>query len=434
MEMDCEQRVFKRNKLEDNHDHDHQHQHQHQQTTGMEILPREIVLDILSRLPITSLVQFKFVCRGWRALAQDPVIANLHLSKKPEEQNHPSCLILHCDFPIRNQLHFIDFSAQETSNNGGGSEENQKNKVKKFHTPFQEKMPEFDVVGSCNGLLCLSDSLYNDSLYIYNPFTRDYLELPKSLQYPDQEVVFGFGFHPKTRQYKVIKIVYYRKNCSSSSNQRNRRLIYPRSDVQIYTLGSPAWRSLGKVTNQFVRRPSEALVNGRLHWVTRPRRYSPARRIVSLDIDDEQFREVPKPDCGGLNRCNFHLAVLRGCLSAAVYGNYGKLEIWVMKEYDMNESWVKEFNIGAYIPKGIKQNLDRPFKIFKNAVNGRVVRVLCVLENSEIILEYKSRVLVSFNPKNGKFKDLMFKGIPNWFQSIVHHGSFNWIDTPHDHM
>ncbi|KAJ0053814.1 hypothetical protein Pint_01900 [Pistacia integerrima] len=396
----------------------------HKQQLGMEALPRDVVLDILSRLPITSLVQFKYVCKGWRALVQDPLIANLQLATKPHDANNNPCLILHCDFPIRNQLYFIDFFSHK---------DDEKDKVRKFHMPFQAKMPEFDVVGSCNGLLALSDSLYNDALYIYNPFTRDYIELPKSLQYPDQEVVFGFGFHPVTKQYKVIKIVYYRKSYSSSNyHQRARRIIYPRSDVQVYTLGSPAWRSLGKLSYQFVRRPSEALVNGRLHWVTRPRRYSPARRIVSFDLADEQFREVPKPDCGGLNRCNYHLAVLKGCLSAAVYGNYGKLEIWVMKEYNKNESWIKEFNIGAYIPKGLKQNLDRPFKIWKNPSNGRVVRVLCLLYNGQILLEYKSRVLVSYDPKSGKFKDLMFQSLPNWFQTIVHQGSFNWIDTPLD--
>lgn len=429
MELNCEMRVLKRSRL-GNHDHD-----QVQLQTTMESLPREILLDILSRLSITSLVQFKFVCKSWRSLAEDPLLANLHLYTKPEEGNNKNlCLILHNDSPIRNQLYFIDLSAQEM-----GTAEFERKKVRKFYTPFQDKMAEFDVVGSCNGLLCLSDSLYNDAIYIYNPFTRDYLELPKSLQYPDQEVVFGFGFHPGTKEYKVVKIVYYRKSGSNSnsSNQRVvRRVIYPRSDVQIYTLGTSAWRSLGKVSYgyQFFRKPSEALVNGRLHWVTRPRRYSPARRIVSLDIGDEQFREVPKPDCGGLNRCNFHLAVLKGCLSAAVYGNYGKLEIWVMKKYEVKESWIKEYNIGAYIPKGIKQNLDRPFKIWKNAVNGRVVRVLCVLENGEILLEYKSRVLVSFDPKTGKFKDLMFKGIPNWFQTIAHQGSFNWIDTLQNDM
>ncbi|WRX09697.1 F-box domain - like 10 [Theobroma cacao] len=339
------------------------------QTTGMEILPHEIIVDILSRLPITSLVQFKFVCRGWRALAQDPLLAGMHLSWKADSN---PCLILHCDFPIRNQLYFVDLSA---------------------HNQDKEK-------------------------------------LPKSRQYPDQEVVFGFGFHPKTKEYKVVKIVYYRN--TSSSYNRARRIIYPQSDVQIFTLGSSAWRSLGKVSYQFVRRPSEALVSGRLHWVSRPRRYYPARRLMSFDLADEQFREVPKPDCGGLNRCNFHLSVLRGCLAAAVYGNYGKLEIWVMKDYNVKESWIKEFSIGAYTPKCLKQNLDRdrPLKIWKNASNGKVVRVLCLLENGEILLEYKNRVLVSYDPKKGKFRDLVLQGIPNWFQTVVHAGSFNWINTP----
>ncbi|KAF5726492.1 putative F-box and associated interaction domains-containing protein [Tripterygium wilfordii] len=386
------------------------------QTTGMERLPTDIVIDILLRLPITSLVQFKLVCRGWRILSQNPQFPNIHLSFTSE--NDP-CLILHCDFPIRNQLHFLDFSA----------EDDKKDKVKRLHTPFQAKMPEFDVVGSCNGLLCLSDSLFNEALYLYNPFTTNYVELPKSIQYPHQEVVFGFGFSQKTKEYKVVKVVYYR-NGHSSSYQRSRRMIYTQSEVQILTLGSSSWRSLGKVPYQLVRRQSEALVNGRLHWASRPRRFNPARRIISFDLADERFLEVQKPDCGGLNRCNYHLAVLRGCLSAAVYCNYGRLEIWVMKEYNVKESWVKEFNVGSYVPKGLKQNVEQPFKNWKNGSNGRVVRVLCQLKNGEILLEYKNRVLASYDPKQGKFRDLVFQGTPNWFQTVVHMGSLNWIDTP----
>ncbi|GLT94153.1 hypothetical protein SLE2022_119090 [Rubroshorea leprosula] len=387
-----------------------------QQITGMERIPMEIVADILSRLPITSLVQFKFVCKAWRSLAQDPFLANNHLSCYAETN---PCLILHCDFPLRNQLYFVDLSTENLD----------KEKVKKLHAPFQSTMPEFDLVGSCNGLLCLSDSLYNDALYVYNPFTMDYMELPKSKRYPDQEVVFGFGFHPKTKEYKVVKVVYYR-NTSNRNYQRARRIshVYPQSDVQVLTLGSSSWKSLGKVAYQFIRRPSEALVNGRLHWITRPRRYHPARRIISFDLEDEQFREVQKPDCGGLNRCNYHLVALRGCLAAAGYGNYGKLEMWVMKEYNVKESWEKKFSIGSYMPKGLKQNLDRPFKLWKNT-HGSVVKFLCLLENGEILLEYKNRVLVSYDPKTGKFKDMAFQGIPKWFQTVVHVGSLNWFDT-----
>ncbi|XP_050204501.1 F-box protein At3g07870 [Mercurialis annua] len=387
-----------------------------QPPTLMENLPQEIIQDILSRLPISSLVRFKCVCHSWRALAQDPDLINMYFTTN-NIKNDP-CLILHCDFPIKNHLYFLDFAADNQ----------EKHKVKRIHTPFSPIMPEFDVVGSCNGLLCLADSLYNDSIFIYNPFLMSYIELPKSLNYSDQEIVFGFGFHPKTRKYKVVRIVYYR-----NSSFRARRLIYPQSEVQILTVGDSEWRSLGKISYQLVRRHSEASVNGRIHWVSRPRRYNPARRLVSFDLEDEQFREVPKPDCGGLSRCNYHLVVLKGCLSAAVYCNYGRLEIWVMKEYNVKESWVKQYCIGSYMPKGLKQNIDRPTKIWKiNGAIGRVVRVLGVLKNGEILLEYKNRVIVSYDPNLGKFKDLALQSTPKWFQTVVHVGSLNWIDSPID--
>ncbi|KAF7847334.1 hypothetical protein BT93_L3076 [Corymbia citriodora subsp. variegata] len=70
-------------------------------------------------------------------------------------------------------------------------------------------MGEFDVVGSCNGLLCLADLLFREPLSMYNPFTGDYRELPRLRQYADQTVVYGFGFHPATQEYKVTKIASY---------------------------------------------------------------------------------------------------------------------------------------------------------------------------------------------------------------------------------
>ncbi|WCJ37458.1 F-box and associated interaction domains-containing protein [Euphorbia peplus] len=380
-------------------------QGQGQQKTRILNLPFEIIHDILSRLPISSLVQFKYVSRASRSLAQDPNLVKLYFSSTKE--NNP-CLIFHCDFPIRNQLYFVDFAATNK-------------KVKRINLPFWPEMPEFHLVGSCNGLLCLSDSLYNAAIYIYNPFNTNYLELPKSPNFLDQYVVFGFGFH--LQNYKVVKIIYYRNGRTGAQ-----RLVYPQSEVQILTLGTSQWRSLGKISYQLLHRPSEALVNGKLHWVSRPQRNNVSPRIISLDLGHERFQEVPKPDRGSLSRCNFHLLVLKGWLSAGVYCNYRRVEIWVMKEHNVKESWGKLYSIGSYIlPKAVKQNLDAG--LFKNLLNGRrVVRVLGILKNSKILLEYKSRVLVTYDPNNGHFKDLTLQGIPKWFQTVVHLGSLNWIN------
>ncbi|KAG6661186.1 hypothetical protein CIPAW_03G156100 [Carya illinoinensis] len=324
-----------------------------QPSSQLESLPHDLIHYVLSRVPTSSLVQFKSVCRGWRMLAQD-------LDSMPH---------FHSDCTTRDQLYFVDFPACN----------HEDKKVKRFHVLLEEAMPEFNVLGSSNGLLCLSDSLQNDALYVYNPFIGNYQHLPKSAQYRDQRVVFRFGFNSTTNEYKVLKIIYYRKACTASGFNGIRD-----SEVQILTLGSSTWRSLGKAGYHLYQ----------LHWVTWPRRLHRGTKIISFDLENEQLREVPSTTLKGYD---YHLVSLGGCLSAAVYFNHCKLEIWVMKEYDVDESWIKRFNIKAY--------------------------------NGEILLEYESRALVSYDPKGGEFKDLMFQGIPRWYQTVVYMGSFKWIDT-----
>ncbi|XWS47345.1 hypothetical protein CRYUN_Cryun14cG0144500 [Craigia yunnanensis] len=58
---------------------------------------------------------------------------------------------------------------------------------------------------------------------------------------------------------------------------------------------------------------------------------------------------------GLTDRCSQHLMALGGYLSADAYHNNKQLEVWVMKEYDMKESWVKEFNTGTYLPQTVQQ-------------------------------------------------------------------------------
>ncbi|XP_030512651.1 F-box protein At3g07870 [Rhodamnia argentea] len=400
--------------------------------TGMEDLPREIVLDILSRLPVTSIVRFRLVCRSWRALGRDPLLPDAQLARTAARD---PVLVLHSDFPLRNLLSFVELSARDQDCEHNRSK---KTPVGKFNPPFLNSMPEFDVVGSCNGLLCLADLLYTETLFVYNPFTRDCRELPRSRQYADQTVVFGFGFHPETREYKVIKIAYYpNPSRAGAGARRARRVPHMQSEVQVLTLGgrrspspSPAWRSLGRAPYQIDKRPSETVVNGRLHWVAGPRRYRTARQLVSFDLADEQFREVPRPEGGTIGRSYYQLMELRGCLSAIVYCNYGRLEIWVMKRYDAKESWAREHVIGSYMPKALKQNPTNfmPFKMWKSK-SRRVSRVVCGLDSGEILLEYKSRALAAYDPKRGKFRDIWLQGMPNWFRAFVHVGSLSWIDS-----
>ncbi|XVE78352.1 hypothetical protein DITRI_Ditri13aG0138100 [Diplodiscus trichospermus] len=102
-----------------------------------------------------------------------------------------------------------------------------------------------------------------------------------------------------------------------------------------------------------------------------------------------------------------------------------------MKEYGLNESWVKEFSIGTYIPQILQQNgLDSSGNLRFYFPKG-CIRVICQLRSGEILLEYRDRALFVYDPCCGTFNDIhiAFQGITVYFKVIAHVASLNWIDS-----
>ncbi|KAE8695268.1 F-box and associated interaction domains-containing protein, putative isoform 1 [Hibiscus syriacus] len=385
----------------------------------MDRLPQELVLDILSRLPTPSLVQSKSVSRGWRILIRDQALVNKHFNRVVE--NDPTFILQIRDQPAQNQLYFGDFS-----NHGDVMII-----TKKLTMP---PLPTFHLLSSCNGLLCLRGTHGSFGLIcIYNPFTRDYIELPKQIaKHPSHHVgVLGFGLDSTTKKYKVVEVLY-------KGITRRAPLIAASSSsiesvVHILSVGSPSWRNLGSFPFHFMWQNSQVLVNGKLHWISYPDKNIATNRIMSFDLANEQFQKVPGPDCISSDRQFHEIVVLRGCLSAVSFNDDDReLEIWVMKEYDVRESWVKEFSIGAYVPRILQPNDVR------ESLNSsmyyspkKCMRVLCLLRSGGILLEYKSKAVVVYDPHCMTFQDLQlaFEGIPRCFRVVLHAACLSWIDA-----
>ncbi|KAL4362268.1 hypothetical protein GQ457_04G024960 [Hibiscus cannabinus] len=344
----------------------------------MDRLPQELILDILSRLPTPTLVQSRSVSRAWHILIRDKALVNKHFNRLLG--NDPTFILKIRDQPPQNQLYFGDFSSDVTI------------MTKKLTMP---PLPSFHLVSSCNGLLCLRGTHASFGLIcIYNPFTRDYIELPKLIaKHPSHHVgVLGFGLDATTDKYKVVEVLYKgitRRDFTSSSPSVE-------SVVHILSVGSPTWRNLGNFPFHFMWQKSQVLVNGKLHWMSYPDKNNAANLIMSFDLADEQFQEVPMPDCISSDRDLHELVVLRGCLSAVSFDEENKeLEIWVMKEYGVRESWVKEFSIGACVPRSLQANDEQ---VSLNSSMYWAPKMIFILHLKE-------------------------------FTAVVHVACLNWIDT-----
>ncbi|KAL2464595.1 F-box domain-containing protein [Forsythia ovata] len=150
-------------------------------------------------------------------------------------------------------------------------------------------------MGPCHGLFCIYDN--NEEFFLWNPATREIKDIPKS-PIPFQEnkelkiTESGFGFDPKTRDYKLIKLV------------RNRRYYAdPFSDyqVEVYTLSTNSWRKIDVVVPTLfsigVRYLNQSTyMNGMYYWWGESEGEEKEQRvIVCFDMSIEKFEMIPLP-------------------------------------------------------------------------------------------------------------------------------------------
>ena len=114
--------------------------------------------------------------------------------------------------------------------------------------------------------------------------------------------------------------------------------------IEVRTLGTNAWRQIGNFSwfdgSVFFSNFSDVLVNGSLHWYCG----EPPMLITSLDMSDEQFGVVPTPEL--TSHYNVHLMAWKGFLTMAQQlGVDRSIHVWVMKEYNVRESWTKQINV-----------------------------------------------------------------------------------------
>nr|POF04300.1 putative f-box protein [Quercus suber] len=174
---------------------------------------------------------------------------------------------------------------------------------------------KYSVVATCNGLLFLSKEVLRGdySFCLWNPCVGKSLKLPSpNITYATHgkfRDYLGFGFDPKTKDYKVIRVVTLLESLDFKRT---------RPQVEIYTLSTGQWRMLGTglaPLGALYSTYPHTFINGALHWVAffRDSDNNIHNFVLVFDLGEEVFHEILLPEFPG------HMGLISGTVS--VYRN-----------------------------------------------------------------------------------------------------------------
>ncbi|KAL2530868.1 F-box/kelch-repeat protein [Forsythia ovata] len=289
------------------------------------ILPQEIIIEVLLRLPVKSLVKFRCVCKPWLSLISSPQFAKTHLKISSEKnKGEHDRLVLGCTSDYGVFLRSINLDSFMHGKNFTDA-------AKVYGHEMDVNFPrvELRMIGSCNGLICIS--VGSCGVFLWNPSIRKSKVLPPSgseFRNYSNTVTYGFGYDELNDDYKVAENFGFATDAYSFS-----------AKLKIFSLRTNSWKEIENWPGAYPSRRRArtcAFVNGAFHWSGRP---NGRWQITSLNTETELYGEISLPEYEiGLK--DLTLGVLRKCL--CVFYNYKThLDIWMMKKYGVRESWTK---------------------------------------------------------------------------------------------
>ncbi|XP_059451024.1 putative F-box protein At3g16210 [Corylus avellana] len=210
-------------------------------------LPDEAIIEILSGLPVKSLLKFRCVSKAWRSLISSPFLIANHLNLSLSNPQYPPYLLFHhFDDQLQKERFTLHSPDDPFPHNQSGEEEEEIEENGDFFTypsgfielQSPRESTKLSLVNSCGGLVCLACGFLElkNSYIIWNPCIQKSISVPEpniGLKSDPLLHLLGFGYHSKNDDYKLVRLVYS-LNCGW----------YAPPLVEIYTLRLGAWRSV----------------------------------------------------------------------------------------------------------------------------------------------------------------------------------------------
>ncbi|MCL7029258.1 hypothetical protein MKW94_009442 [Papaver nudicaule] len=330
-----------------------------EETNLSTILDNNSMHQILSNLPVKTLMKFKCVSKSWESLTHDPSFIKLHQSK-----SHLQLLIMmYNEYSPKIMVYTPKYGFE-----GGGA-------LHKATIPWSG----VSIHKPINGLFCFVNVTYNASRF-YNLGTRQstpwiYTPVPiVTGPFSTKLPSYGFGFDRLTGKHKLVCIWDLSKGGPGYGN------MFGKVDhvCQVLTMGEDQWRTINEVPPM---RPVGANVyaNGSIYMRNRDDNFfkSPdSEVIIAFDFETEKFRIVPIPDFvidsyktseeTPLRRAEYLLEV-DGHIAVIDRLNDYAAKLWISNDDCMHQTdvkWVEETIVGLPL------KWSRSRRIFFEGVKG----------------------------------------------------------------
>lgn len=320
-------------------------------------IPEEIFEEILSRLPVKNLMQFKSVCPSWHTLISDPRFSKLHL-KQSVNQNRMRFMYSHdCHSTLAYQA---PVDGTSTTN-------------RPIH--MDESNNGVNFLASCNGLVCISNA--EDDFFLWNPSTKEARKIPGStIEFPAgsctwASVFFGLGYHSASDDYKLVRVSMF----DSQDFQ---------TEVKIYSRNTDTWKRISDFPYDFPLGRPGVFVSGRLHWIVSMWDNGVHfYKVAVLDVEKETYGLIQLPEFGR-ETLYFDIGTLQENLVMFYSSVDCSCDIWILKEYGKTESWTRT-KITTHCVTHIEA-----FIYFQP---------LCLLKPGEILLRIGAKKVAKFDVK-----------------------------------
>ncbi|PSS28887.1 F-box protein like [Actinidia chinensis var. chinensis] len=286
------------------------------------LLPEEIIIDILSRLPADCVLKCRRVCKEWLALTSTPYFTKMHLKRAA-----PVIFVQSLQFGNleRDELDLFIFDK-------GDKEDKMMKKMRagSMHIGV-ERMPILS--GSCNGLLLFKPMFpTNFALcFICNPVTWEQMTVRPPVC---GGMLCGFFFHPLVKAIELLFMhpegIGFQYFLYSLGDKKGRK-----------TVAFPYWPTYSV---------NPVIVNGALHWMIKhdykSAEISHCKNVIMMFNMDTGFCTLPHPGkqcCMPRRHEMMQLIEKDGQLCFSCICDRS-LVIWVLGDYE-NWFWVKKYKV-----------------------------------------------------------------------------------------